>query len=52
MPHMFPIRGLSIAAGSSARPDEGRCPPMFTRLDAIVLIADSLLTLMLLVAGS
>lgn len=33
-------------------PDEGRCPPMFTRLDAIVLIADSLLSLMLLVARS
>lgn len=31
-------------------PDEGRCPPMFTRLDAIVLIADSSLSLMLLVA--
>lgn len=33
-------------------PDEGRCPPMFTRLDAVVLIADSLLSLMLLLARS
>lgn len=52
VPHMFPIRGLSIAAGSSARPEEGRCPPMFTTWDAIVLIAESLLSLMLLVARS
>lgn len=33
-------------------PDEGRCPPMFTRLDAVVLIADSLLSLMLPLAPS
>lgn len=33
-------------------PNEGRGPPMFTRLDVIVLIADSLLSLMLLLVHS
>lgn len=51
-PLMFSVGALSPSAGSAAQPGWRREPPMFSRLDAIVLIADSLLSLMLLAACS